>query len=99
MIPVQVQCFLYADEIVLVADSPGRLQVAVEEWTEELRRRGLAINPDKSKVMHVGRKEENLRIVCDGRQLEIVDDYLYLGNMIRRDGKIDPEVLNKVKKG
>ena len=50
MLHVQAQCFVYADDIVVV-DS---LLVAVEEWSEEHHRRGLAINPGKSKIMQVG---------------------------------------------
>lgn len=69
MIPGPVHCFLYTDALVLVAHSPEKLQAAVEEWTKELRRTSLAINPEKSKVMHFGR-EENLRILCDSQQLE-----------------------------
>ena len=59
MLPVQAQCFVYVDDIVVVADNVDSLQVAVEEWSEELQRRGLVINPGKSKIMQVGRRRRS----------------------------------------
>lgn len=39
MILVQVRCFVYAFDIVIVADRPERLQIAADEWCEELQQR------------------------------------------------------------
>lgn len=53
-----MHCFLYADGIVLVAENAERLQDDVEEWTEELKRRGLPINQKKKKLcMLAGKKK------------------------------------------
>ena len=39
MRPVFIQTLIYADDIVLIADAPGKLQQAVVEWQEELKRK------------------------------------------------------------
>jgi hypothetical protein len=41
MRPVYCQALLYADDIVLIADLEDKLQGAVIEWTEILRRKGM----------------------------------------------------------
>jgi hypothetical protein len=65
MRPVYCQALLYADDIVLIADSEEKLQEAVIEWTEILRGKGMTVNDMKSKVMRVcriGDQVENLHI-------------------------------------
>ena len=59
---------LYADDIILITDTKERLQQAVNEWYEELKRKGMSINIDKSKIM---------RVTKDDRQQEDVKDKLY----------------------
>lgn len=99
LIPVQAQALLYADDVVLIADTREKLQAAVDEWSEELLRKGMEINATKSKVMLVGREDEDHPLItCNGVPLEKVDTYQYLGTIFCRDGRIDQEVLNRVKK-
>lgn len=43
MTPVLAQALIYTVCVVLVADSPERLQLAVNEWTEELQLRGMQL--------------------------------------------------------
>jgi hypothetical protein len=70
MRPVYCQALLYADDIVLIADSEEKLRGAVIEWTEILRGKGMAVNDMKSKVMSVhriGDQVGNLHIMCNNR--------------------------------
>ena len=60
---------LYADDIILIADTKERLQQAVNKWYEELKRKGMLINIDKSKILRVtkdDRQQEDLDIRCEG---------------------------------
>lgn len=101
MRPVFIQTLLYADDIALIADTPEKLQQGIMEWYEELRRKGMEINIEKSKVMWISkqdRSEDELNIECDGKTLERIDTYEYLGVIISSDGRIEQEVLNRVKK-
>ncbi|XP_066905258.1 uncharacterized protein [Halyomorpha halys] len=87
-----------ADDFVLIADTKGNLQQAVTEWEAELERRGMTINVRKSKIMHIGREQENIEILCKAESIEIVDEYTYLETMFSRNRKVDQEISNMIKK-
>ena len=44
------------------------------------------------------RADEELNVVCEGKILEEVNNYEYLGVIISSDGRIEQEVLNRVRK-
>ncbi|XP_066900716.1 uncharacterized protein [Halyomorpha halys] len=92
------QAMVFADGIVLIADNKGNLQRAVTEWEAELERKGMTINVRKSKIMHIGREQENIEILCKSEPIEMVDEYTYLGTVISRNGKVDQEISNTIKK-
>ena len=52
---IQCQALIYADDIVLKADTERKLQLAVDEWNETLEEKGMEINTTKSKVMQVAK--------------------------------------------
>jgi len=43
---------LYADDLVLMADSQDNLMVKLKRWKESLEAKGLRVNMGKTKVMH-----------------------------------------------
>ncbi|KAG8226076.1 hypothetical protein J437_LFUL006383 [Ladona fulva] len=49
--PVHIQVLLYADDIVLIADSEEKLQNCVTEWGDELTRKEIVIHVKKSKTI------------------------------------------------
>ena len=74
--PIQCQALIYADDIVLIADTERKLQVAVDEWNETLEEKGMEINTTKSKVMQVAKTEDlvgQLNIHCKGIQMELTN--------------------------
>lgn len=98
---VYVQALAYADDIILIADSPAKLQKAVMEWSEILRERGMRVNLSKSQVMMVTRTDEQvepLNIMCMGQRLEQVENYSYLGTTVNQTGKLQTEIRNRVQK-
>ena len=101
MRPIYCQALVYADDILLIAESEHKLQQAVTEWTEILSNKGLIVNTNKSKIMQMAKTEEEIKplsIVCNGSYLEQVQSYEYLGTIIHQNGKIREEILNRVKK-
>ncbi|KAJ4445432.1 hypothetical protein ANN_07237 [Periplaneta americana] len=68
---------------------------------EELERKGMKINMDKSKVMKIskeGSHNDQLNIIYNNQELQKVEKYQYLGTIISSEGKIDQEILNRTKK-
>jgi hypothetical protein len=97
--PVYVQALVFADDIVLMEDSERKLQKAVDVWERVLSRRSMEVNASKSKIMKVGVGErDRWAITCGGHALEEVEQYEYLGVVISNDGRLDGEILNRVKK-
>ncbi|XP_014278470.1 uncharacterized protein [Halyomorpha halys] len=58
----------------------------------------MTINVRKSKTMHIVREQENIEILCIGESIEMVDEYTCLGTVISRNGKVDQEISNRIKK-
>ena len=72
---------LYADDTVICAESPGELQAALDAMNEYCRKWKLEVNSTKTKIMIFSRgKVRKLpRFTYDGKQIEIVFDFQYLG--------------------
>jgi hypothetical protein len=61
----------------------------------------MAVNEMKSKVMRVCRTGDqvgNLHIMCNNKELEQTTSFEYLGTIIDKNGKIEVEVLSRVRK-
>ena len=79
----------YADDTVLLADSPEKLQNLVEVLVSASEQYGLKINTSKTKVMVVSKGNDNVRVnvrVGD-ENLEQVEKYKYLGSLVTQDGR------------
>jgi hypothetical protein len=68
---VYAQSLLFADDIVLIADTEEKPQKSVIEWTHEVERKGMELSEKKSKVMKVSKRGEgNINIQCKGEMLD-----------------------------
>src|SRR5207244_4086203 len=78
---------LYADDLVLMANSMEELTVKLEKWKESLETKGLRVNLSKTKVMRCSdRDPEPLLGGEGGGGLEYVTKCCYLGDMIGAGG-------------
>ncbi|KAJ0175950.1 hypothetical protein K1T71_008124 [Dendrolimus kikuchii] len=71
-----VSTLLYADDAVLLAESPSELQTLVTMMKDDCQARGLHLNAKKTKVMVFEREETrtNARIMVDDVMLEQVNE-------------------------
>ena len=78
--PIYAQALLFADDILLIADTETKLQNMVREWTVAIEAKGMEINPSKSKVMLVSKNPDGrtANIECKGHLLESATQYTYL---------------------
>ena len=77
-----VSILLYADDIVLLSDNEAKMQTMLDCLDQWCSNWGLAINFDKSKVIHFRnashpRTEYNFH--CGQSHVDIIDQYKYLG--------------------
>ena len=79
---LNVQCLIYADDLVLISESTDDLQCmlnVLHEWCHKWR---MKVNINKTKVMHFrvqGYSATDSRFTLGKHHLEIVDKYKYLG--------------------
>ena len=79
---------LYADDTVLMSETHADLQNQIDALHEYCNQWKLKVNVQKSKVVifSKGRPPRNLRFVYNGNELEIVDEFSYLGILYSRTG-------------
>ena len=85
----------FADDTLLIAESEEELQKLVTQVEENSKEYGLEMNVKKTKTMVIRRdvKEEcNIKIKVNGKTLEQVKKYVYLGHLITEDGRCDHEI-------
>ena len=91
----------YADDTALIAESQSELQKLVDRVKEESEVRGLKMNVNKRKTMIVRRISKdtsklNANIKVNGQNLEQVDKFNYIGQLITADGRCDVEVKSRI---
>ena len=74
----------YADDILLIADNPGKMQQLIHICGEWSIKNGMSFNIDKCKVMPLNCAKKNINLSIYNQPLEIVDSYKYLGILISR---------------
>ena len=93
-----VDVLLFADDMVLVADSEESLQVNLKKLDETLTKWEMKMNWEKTEVMKVGRERGHCCVAVGDRKLESVEVAKYLGIMISGDGRIEEEIRSRIGK-
>ena len=84
MVGTPVHIMLYADDIVLISESPEGLQRHLEALDDFCTHRGLTVNLGKTKVMVFNTTPQWVRrsaptFVCGQEVVEYANEYTYLG--------------------
>lgn len=90
----------YADDKVLIAETPQQLQRMVDRLNKESRKLGMKMNIGKTKIMRISRDKiiRPLNITVDNSNLEQVKKYTYLGVIITEDGRDEEEIKVRLAK-
>nr|VZH97110.1 unnamed protein product [Spirometra erinaceieuropaei] len=99
-----VQELLFADDCALNTTSEEEMQRSMDLFSAACENFGLVINTQKTVVMH--RPPPNSatapnvppQISVNGTQLQVVENFPYLGSTLSRNTKIDDEVANRISK-
>ena len=76
----QLEVLLFADDLVMLAETEKALQHNLQELNERLDEWGMKTNWQKMRVMRVGRKYEVCNVKVKGERVEQVKEMKYLGN-------------------
>ncbi|EYC36369.1 hypothetical protein Y032_0903g2962 [Ancylostoma ceylanicum] len=88
-------CLLYADDVMLAAETREELEEEVQLWKERLQRYGLRLNIAKTEYMECGAKIEDGTICVDGNNLKKVECFKYLGSRITSTGDVLPDAYGR----
>ena len=91
-----VDVLLFADDMVLVADSEESLRVNITTLDETLRKWEMKMNWEKTEVMKVGKERGHYCVEVGDRKLESVEVVKYLGVMISGDGRMEEEIRSRI---
>nr|VZI45405.1 unnamed protein product [Spirometra erinaceieuropaei] len=95
---------LFADDCALNTTSEEEMQRSMDLFSAACENFGLVINTQKTVVMHQPPPNSATapnappQISVNGTQLQVVENFPYLGSNISRNSKIDDEVANRISK-
>ena len=93
-------CFLYADDVVILAKSKNALQAELERWRETLESRGLIISRSKMEYMTTDLDgDQDATIQIGGRDLKRVTSFKYLGSVTQASSELEKEINYRTQSG
>ena len=100
MEPIHISNLAFADDLIVMAETPEKLQRNLNIWNQELKDNGMEINKQKTKVMKISKSEiePGQQIKIENEILEWVGHYDYLGTRITKNGKINAEIIHRQSK-
>ena len=91
-----VGVLLFADDMVVMAESAEGLQHNLQVMSDVLSKWELKVNWRKTKVMSVARKSEECEVKIGEEVIDQVEEMKYLGVMISSDGRMEKEVEARI---
>ncbi|XP_045466553.1 uncharacterized protein LOC123675250 [Harmonia axyridis] len=88
----------YADDAVLISDSEDDLQRILHAFNQEAKSLNMLINTTKTKCMVTSKEPIRCKLEIDGKMVEQVREFTYLGADITSDGDLKREVRNQTMK-
>ncbi|BHF85357.1 hypothetical protein SprV_1002852100 [Sparganum proliferum] len=98
-----VHQLLFADDCVLNTTSEEEMQRSMDLFSATCKNSGLVINTQKTVVINQPQPNSATppnapQISVSGTQLQVVENFPYLGSTLSRNTKIDDEVANRIPK-
>jgi hypothetical protein len=82
----------FADDLCLLSETHGDMQMKLEDLINEAEKIGLVINVKKTKAMRVNTRKTD-QFTLRGQSIEDVDSFTYLGSMVAKDEGAVQDVL------
>ncbi|XP_076920734.1 uncharacterized protein LOC143581941 [Bidens hawaiensis] len=96
-------CMLFADDIVLVAETKQSLNERLEEWRVALEDKGLRISRSKTEYLFcdfsgVGDSEDT-EITIEDQVVPQITKFKYLGSFVQSNGEIYSDITHRIQAG
>ena len=89
---------IFADDIILIAHTPQELQEMLVDINNYSKPVGLNMHLGKTKIM-LNNHTEKVTVEVDGKAIEEVEKYVYLGKTVSRDGDLMQEIKRRITLG
>ena len=86
----------YADDTTLIAETKNDLIAIMERVKLASEKEGLYLNVGKTKIMMT---EDQGEMVVDGKHIEVVSHFIFLGSLITKDGFYEKEIRRRLAMG
>ena len=88
----------FADDLALLSSNFTDMREKTEKLTEKAARLGLKVNSQKCKTLRSkgARNRESIRV--NGQDVEEVDEFVYLGAVVDREGRGGRDIKNRMQK-
>ena len=98
---LKLSCLMYADDLVILSESPSGLQSCLDKLETYTEKWGLKLNLKKTKIMIFRNRSNKIKpqFFFGGNQVEITDQYKYLGTIVTNNGSFKANETNLKKKG
>lgn len=96
--PVFMSECAFADDVVVMAGSASELQTNLLIWKEILTENSMKMNIEKTKVMAVANEPQQMHIQIEGKVIEQVQQFNYLGVIIENTGRQELDITEKIEK-
>lgn len=90
---VRLNHLRFADDLILISVDPKSLQKMLDQLVHESDKVGLSMNTTKTKIMS---NSESFPITVNGKTVEYVEEYTYLGQIISPKDLTTKEINNRV---
>ena len=94
----QINNLRFADDIVLIAETPEELQTLVNRVYESSSDYGLKINIAKTEVQVISKGKCELSITINNNRLKQVEVFVYLGGTIADNGSSTNDIKTRIRK-
>ena len=93
----KVPSIRFADDKAMISNSNAGLQRIMDSLNDAGKRYGMKINLKKAKVMRITHlKNRTMKIIVEGKVLEVVQEFKYLGSVITNDGRCETDIRRRI---
>ena len=90
-----MQSVRYADDQAMTANTEKGLQKFLNATNKVVKKYGMKININKTKVMKIGRKPSTVKLTADGEILQQVE-FKYLGSILSSSGYTEKDIRVRI---
>ena len=96
---LKLYVLLYADDTIIMAESPNELQLALNAVNDYCKTWKLKINIDKTKIIRFTKNKTQMPVQnfwLNGEKVELVDSYVYLGTTFQSNGRFTGAIQKQI---